>query len=152
MLRLVEKYFSIRIQSEIQSDNEQTKERALQLAAATLLFEIARADYDVSQEERDTLTNEVITYFGLTSEETEEILKLAEGEVEEAVSMHEFTSLINNQCEYKQKVHIIELLWRVANADQKIDKYEEYYIRKIAGLLHVSHKDFMKAKHTVFET
>ena len=40
----------------------------------------------------------------------------------------------------------MEDLWEVAFADQVIDKYEDYTIRKIADLLYVKHKDFIKAK------
>ena len=43
-------------------------------------------------------------------------------------------------------LEIIEYLWRVAYADAYIHKYEEYYIRKIADLLHVSHSDYIKTK------
>ena len=32
------------------------------------------------------------------------------------------------------------------NIDAYIHKYEEYYIRKIADLLHVSHSDYIKTK------
>jgi uncharacterized tellurite resistance protein B-like protein len=45
-----------------------------------------------------------------------------------------------------EKNNIIENLWRVAYADSYIDKYEEYYIRKIADLLHISHSNYIKAK------
>ena len=36
---------------------------------------------------------------------------------------------------------------RQAFADGRIDKYEDYTIRKIADLIYVRHEDFMKAKH-----
>ena len=39
-------------------------------------------------------------------------------------------------------------MWAIAYADGDLDKYEEYIIRKVADLLHVSHSDFMHAKHT----
>jgi uncharacterized tellurite resistance protein B-like protein len=45
-----------------------------------------------------------------------------------------------------QKVRIVELLWTVAFADSHQDKHEEHLIRRIADLLHVSHKDFIAAK------
>jgi len=37
-------------------------------------------------------------------------------------------------------------LWAVAYADDELDRYEEYYMRKIADLLHVSHSDYIKTK------
>ena len=40
----------------------------------------------------------------------------------------------------------MELLWLVAFADGRKDPEEEHLIRKIAGLLHVAHPDFIDAK------
>ncbi|MEK6594039.1 MAG: TerB family tellurite resistance protein [Pseudomonadota bacterium] len=37
----------------------------------------------------------------------------------------------------EQRVLLIELLWRIAYADGKLDPYEDHYVRKIAHLLHV---------------
>jgi uncharacterized tellurite resistance protein B-like protein len=41
------------------------------------------------------------------------------------------------------------MLWSVAYADDKLDRYEEYYVRKIADLLYISHSDYIKAKLSV---
>ena len=54
---------------------------------------------------------------------------------------------INDIYDYNQKKELIKLLWDVAFADGRIDKYEDYTIRKIADLIYVRHEDFMKAKH-----
>ena len=48
---------------------------------------------------------------------------------------------------YEEKKDLIKSLWDVAFADGRIDKYEDYTIRKIADLIYVRHEDFMKAKH-----
>ncbi|MDD9894524.1 MAG: TerB family tellurite resistance protein, partial [Gammaproteobacteria bacterium] len=37
-------------------------------------------------------------------------------------------------------------MWRVAFSDERLDKYEEHLIRKIADLIYVSHSDFIKSK------
>ncbi|RMG28378.1 MAG: TerB family tellurite resistance protein, partial [Gammaproteobacteria bacterium] len=34
-------------------------------------------------------------------------------------------------------------------ADGRLDKYEEYLVRKLADLLHVRHADLVQAKHRV---
>ena len=66
--------------------------------------------------------------------------------VEESVSFFEFTSLINDSCSRKEKYDLLVILWKVAYADGQLDKYEEYYIRKIKDLLYLSQSDFIKAK------
>ena len=44
---------------------------------------------------------------------------------------------------------LLEDLWRVAYADDKLDKYEEYQIRKIADLLYIPHSIFIQSKLNV---
>ena len=56
------------------------------------------------------------------------------------------TSIINEHYEYPDRIKAIKSL-AVAHADNTIDKYEDYTIRKIADLLYVRHEDFIIAKH-----
>ena len=76
-----------------------------------------------------------------------EIIKTARTEVDHSISLHDFTRKVNEVLDAGEKAALIELLWEVAVADNVIDKYEEYFIRKIADLLYVPHKDYIKAKH-----
>ena len=71
--------------------------------------------------------------------------------IAESTSLYEHTRLINDSCNYEDKLKLISGLWNLAFADQELDKYEEYLIRKIADLLHVSHSDFIKEKMKVKE-
>ena len=62
-----------------------------------------------------------------------------------------FTQLVNEHYNYEDKEKLIENLWSVAYADGRLDRYEEQFIRKVAGLIHVAHGDFIKAKVSVLE-
>ena len=44
-------------------------------------------------------------------------------------------------------MRLVELLWRVAYANEVLHKYEEHLVRKVADLLYVPHTAFIKAKH-----
>jgi len=121
-------------------------EQSLQLATAALLIEMMRADAEVSEDERRTITKTVQSKFNLSEEETNTLLQLAEEEIRKVTGYYEFTSLINKDFTYEQKVKVIEHLWEVAFADAELDKHEEYMVRKIADLIHVEHKDFIDAK------
>ena len=85
--------------------------------------------------------------FGLSDEETETLFTLAEQERASATDYHQFTSLIAKNFSQDKKIKLIEYLWAVAYADGVLDKYEEHMVRRIADLIHVSHKDFMRTKH-----
>ena len=121
-------------------------EHALQTATAALLIEMMRADTEITEEEKRTVTNTIRSKFGLTGEETDTLMQLAEREIWDATGYFQFTSLINKGLTYGEKVTVIEHLWEVAFTDGILDKHEEHMVRKIAGLIHVSHKDFIDAK------
>jgi uncharacterized tellurite resistance protein B-like protein len=121
-------------------------EHALRLAAAALLFEIVRADGEVKAEERTVMRAAVQGTFGLTAEETSELMELAESASRSAISLYEFTQKVDEAFSAEQKKRVVELLWLVAFADGSKDALEEHLIRKIAGLLHVPHPDFIDAK------
>ena len=122
------------------------RERALKVAAAALLFEIVRADATVRDEELAVMRASLQSAFDLSREETEELVRLAEHQSKSAASLYEFTSLVDAGLDAAQKKRVVELLWLVAFADGAKDAQEEHLVRKIAGLLHVPHPDFIDAK------
>ena len=122
-------------------------EHSLQLATAAILIEVGRSDHDVAAVENEHIIQLLRQKFSLSVEELDALVELATAEVEEAVSLHQFTALVNREASAKQKAHMVEMMWQVAFADGRIDKYEEYLIRKVAELLYVPHVDFVRARH-----
>tara|TARA_Y100001949_G_scaffold176403_1_gene189404 strand:+ start:2483 stop:2932 length:450 start_codon:yes stop_codon:yes gene_type:complete len=118
----------------------------IELATAVLMIEISLADENTGDEEYKTIKKILLEKFDLDETKIDTLISLAEDEVDHTVSLHEFAETINNELSAIEKTNIIENLWRVAYADAYIHKYEEYYIRKIADLLHVSHSDYIKTK------
>ena len=121
-------------------------EHQLQLAAAALLIEMSRADYEVQQEESQILHQALSNALGLSQEEVEELVKLASKAADRATSLYEFTRLINDHYDKQQKRTLVESMWKVAYADSSLDKYEERLIRQVSDLIHVSHSDFIRIK------
>ncbi len=123
-----------------------SQDNTIELATAVLLIEISLADNHFQQEERNTVKKILTEHYSLSDDKIEELIKLAESEVDHAVSLYEFTKLLNDSLSMAGKINIIESLWHVAYADAVLDKYEEYYIRKIADLLYISHTDYIQSK------
>ena len=121
-------------------------ENALRLAAGVLLFEIVRADHRIEDSERTVMRTALHSTFDLAADETEEVMRLAEEQSRSAGSLYEFTSQVDAAFDADQKKRVVEMLWLVAFADGKKDAHEEHMVRKIAGLLHVAHPDFIDAK------
>jgi len=148
MIRRIQQFFTDRIQSRIQGGH-QSNEQALRLATAALLIEVTRADFHVEQSERRAVESAVRHLFGLSRQETDELVAMAEEEVDGAVSLFQFTQLVDQEFSQQQKAEIIEMMWRVAFADLDKDKHEEYLVRKVADLLHVPHSTFTRTRHKV---
>jgi uncharacterized tellurite resistance protein B-like protein len=149
VLEHIRKFFETRIAPMTRDVTSKEAEPAYQIATAALLVEMTRADYDVKEAERLSVTAAIQKAFGLSAQETDELVRLAELEAENATSLYEFTSLINAHFSPEQKQRVVELLWRVAFSDGQLDRYEEHLVRKVADLIYVPHRTFIQAKHKV---
>ncbi len=149
MLRSIKTFFDKKIKPPRGVTTKKATEDSLRLSSAALLIEAMRADDNVSDEELHAMRAGLGKKFGTNAEETEALIRLAEEAAASAVSLYGFTSLINKGFEYDEKKEIIELLWEVVYADNILEKHEEHLVRRIADLLHVSHKDFIETKLSV---
>ncbi|OOZ39159.1 hypothetical protein BOW53_12720 [Solemya pervernicosa gill symbiont] len=118
----------------------------VQLATATLLIEIARADHTIETAERSAIEQLLRNRFSLDETALKLLMDEAERSSEQSVSLYPYTRLINDHFKLSEKREIIELLWRVAFADGHKDDHEEHQIRKIASLIYLPHRDFIAAR------
>jgi uncharacterized tellurite resistance protein B-like protein len=146
VLDSIRRFFEQHVVTEATQPAPEARERGLRLAAAALLFEIVRADAEIKEEERTVVRAAIQGTFGLEKEQTEELMRLAEEASRDATSLYEFTHLVDEAFSPEQKKRVVELLWLVTFADAKKDAREEQLVRRIAGLLHVPHPDFIDAK------
>ena len=145
MLVKIKQFFS----SQLALDDNQNHSDPLQLAAAALLIELSRADYHQDAEEQRAIEEALKQSFNLEQQQLDELVALAEAQNQEATSLYQFTSLINDHYSPEQRFELIKMLWQVAVADGEISKYEDHLIRKIADLIYVPHSEFIRAKLTV---
>ncbi len=127
------------------SDNE-TAEHRMNLAAAALLIETARSDFSQDALEQQALQKLLSTTLGLSEQEVQELVTLAEERVDSSTSLYEFTRIINDHYSAAQKLQLIGSMWAVAYADGNLDKYEEHLIRQVAELTYVPHSDYIQSK------
>jgi len=124
-------------------------EHQLNLAAAALMIEMVFQDDHIDQQEVAEVKKLLTMQLDVSATDVESLYALAEEEKHSATDYHQFTQLIAKHYSQEQKIKLVESLWRVAFADNKLDKYEEHMVRRISDLIHVSHKDFIKARHRV---
>ena len=132
-----------------QQESEESLQRRLQLAAAALLIETARADFVQDAAEQEALEHLLCSSLQLDKREVHELVLLAENRVDESTSLYEFTRVINDHYSAEKKLQLIDAMWTVAYADGNLHKYEEHLIRQIAELTYVPHSDYIKSKLAV---
>jgi uncharacterized tellurite resistance protein B-like protein len=142
VLTSIRRFFDQQLAAPRSGDDEG---RRLELATAALLVEVMRLD-GAAADERATVLKAVTGKFGLADDEAEQLVALAEDEVREAVGYYQFTSLINRHFDVPQKERVVELMWRVAWADDAVSAHEQHVIRKIADLIHLPHASYVAAK------
>ncbi|MDO8285845.1 MAG: TerB family tellurite resistance protein [Rhodoferax sp.] len=118
----------------------------LQLATAVLLVEVMRSDTHISDTERAAAVMALRHKFALTDGEMQHLLAQAEHTARNSNDYFRYTSAMNEQFTQAQKILVVELMWQVAYADGHLDAHENHVISKVAGLLHVTHGEYIAAK------
>ena len=121
------------------------------LSVALLLLELARADYEFPEVERQRIVELLAQRYNLDNARTEALLQQAQAAGSEAVSLYDYVQALNARYGPEGKLELMELLWEVAYADGRLDANEEHLLRKLAGLLYVPDSDFIRTKLRVAE-
>jgi len=123
--------------------------RAKRIAAAVLMLEMAHADNNHDPQEYAEIRRQLKTHFGLDDSEVEDLITAAAPQAEAAVSLYAYLKTLNDGLDEQEKREVLEMLWRVAYADNQLDAHEEHLLRELAELLYLPHEQFLKAKFAV---
>jgi uncharacterized tellurite resistance protein B-like protein len=129
-----------------EQENQASREQRMHMAAAALLIETARADFIQDGKEEVALNQLLTENLNLKPADLQTLIEQADRQVEEATSLYEFTREINDHYSAGEKLQLIEMMWKVAYADGRLDKYEEHLIRQVAELTYVPHPDYIRCK------
>lgn len=124
----------------------QDSQRTRELAAAVLMVEVARADFDEDARELDVVRRQLGQRFKLADSEIDSLLAEARQTADREVSLHRYVSTLNDELDYDDKIAVLEMLWQVAYADGVLEKHEEHLMRRYADLLYIPHRDWIQAK------
>lgn len=132
-------------QQENESQVLEKKER-IKIATCVLFIELARADGDFSDNEKEFIIDLIKNKSSLSYQTVDELLQFSEMKRQESLDFYEFTSIINSSFSRKEKFDLMINLWQLVYSDNILDKYEDYFIKKIGGLLNLDHKEIIDAK------
>jgi uncharacterized tellurite resistance protein B-like protein len=126
--------------------SRESSDHAVQLAAAVLLVEVARAEPASTPAEGRAILDALQKRFTFAPDELARLVELAQAEAKDLYDYHRFTSVLNERFTQPEKVALVEAMWQVAFADEHLDAHENHLISKVAGLLHVTHGEYIAAK------
>ncbi len=131
-------------------DEPKVKDINDKIALGVLLWIVAEADEKFLAKE-DEKIKEILTtsHSKISEEDIETVLASIKEAARERIDLHRFTSEVSNDLPYEVRISIIETLFRVACCDEELDHKEMETIRKISGLFHIAHRDFINAKISI---
>lgn len=151
MLSSIKKFFSSSMSPAPEKDPVSAK-KDLRLAACALLLELAHADEEFTDDERQHLESAVRRQFGLDAAEADKLLQLAQEAREEAVDLWQFTNLIAENYSTGQKMVLAEIMWGLVYSDGELASKEDYLMRKICNLLRLEPGYLAEARKRVADS
>lgn len=150
MMESIRKFFMANM-AEPEKPEEGAQPAELRLAACALLLELAYADDEFTDEERDHLEAAIRRQFGLDEGQAGELISLAERQRTEAVDLWTFTNLVADHYSLGQKMVLAEAMWGLVYSDGELANREDYLMRKISGLLRLEAGYLAEARRRVEE-
>ena len=157
MLDPIRSFFQRNIAIDIDSGGAEARpspaaQEKLHVAACALLLELAHADDEFADIERNHIEAVLQRHFGLAPQVAKELMELAEAERSNAIDLFQFTTLIRNGYDLGQKTLLAEIMWGLVLTDGQIARHESYMLRKIASLLDLEPGYLASARRRVEDT
>ena len=118
----------------------------INLASAIILIEVSYSDFEIKDVETEKMIKFFETSLNLSKEKSIRLNNEAQKLHKDTNCLRKYIKLINENYTKEEKMKLINIAWKIARADDEIDKYEEHRIRKISELLYLNHADFIKEK------
>ncbi|GMR25429.1 MAG: hypothetical protein BMS9Abin39_0727 [Ignavibacteria bacterium] len=122
------------------------RNKQLQIATAALFIEMAKADGEFTEEERENVIQSLQKQFNIDAVYVNELIELSKLKLKDSVSLYEFSNVVNENFTNEDKNILLNNLWRLIYTDKKLDKYEDRLIKIIGGMLKMEHKRIINAK------
>ena len=116
---------------------------------AALLIHAAKIDENYSETENQIIRKALLEV-GADNQNIDKILLDAKKIEESSNQILEFTKEVKNM-EERNKIKIVETLWRIIYSNNEIDIYESNLMRRLTGLLYIDSKTMGDIKEKIKE-
>src|SRR5688572_19316712 len=120
-----------------------------QLAAAALLVRVATIDGHFDDAERAKLHDRLKSRFALDDARAASLIEQAAVAEQEAVDLYGFTSLLDRALDDEGRRHLVEMMWEIVYADNRVSEFEDNLLWRVADLLHVPSRDRIDLRRRV---
>ena len=140
------------LETQSKSKSDDSEVINIHSALASLLYEAARVDRNVTDEDLTVAAESLSRLAKISIVDAQRFLVTASKPENRPTSYHPLATIINENFTYEQKCQLITSMWSIAHSDNHVDPHEDHIIRKISDLLYVSHQDFIHGKISARKT
>ena len=125
---------------------KQGDERDEQVAVCAILLEVAHADQNFQEEEREVIADLMKRRYGISDDEVDHLIDGTIAARDVTHDLWNFASNIINAFSPQQKLSMLTMVWRVIYADDYLDPNEEALALKLRDFLDVDHSVLLEAR------
>ena len=118
----------------------------MRVAVCAVLLEAAEVDQQVPVVERHTIRALLKREFDLSEGAVEALIADTRTARNNASDLWPFTTAIARVYTPEQKLNLLQMVWQVIFADDRLDPYEDQLARRLQAMLSVNHSLLMEAK------
>ncbi|HOO90365.1 MAG TPA: TerB family tellurite resistance protein [Syntrophales bacterium] len=144
MIDLVKKFFGK--MTENGTEEKEDSVHDIRIATCALLLEMAQIDGEFDESEKESILTIIKREYGVDDDHIDAIFETADKELKGSLDLWQFTNLINQNYTQEEKIGIIEMIWRIAYTDGRLDRHEDLLVHKLANLLRLTHRQLIDAK------
>ncbi|MFP6583332.1 MAG: TerB family tellurite resistance protein [Candidatus Hydrogenedentota bacterium] len=121
------------------------------LATCVILVEIALADDEFTDEERNHIVSTMKSRFNMSEADAHRLIEAATQARVNSKDLWHFTNIINQSCTTDEKQKLIDEVWRVVFADGSMDGHENYLAHQMAKLFNLTHGQLIDSKVRILD-
>ena len=127
-------------------EEKKEKPKNLKLIALCLAFEVANADNDIDDREKNLILEKIKKSIDVSVLTEKEVFDVIQEESKKSVSFYDIIKDINENLDKKEKIDVLKMLWEIAYADKVLDVDEERIIRRSAEMLGIKPSIVLQTK------
>ena len=138
-----------KIVSLLKDKNEKNVNEDLIISIIVLLIEMSSQDQDVAKEEADEIVDIINKNYFLEVESIPSMIAIALEERKKHAKIDHFVAIINNCYNQEQKTLLLALIWKLVNADGRVDDFEKKFAVQLKYRFKLNDEEEARAKRLV---